>query len=187
MKREIAIKIIAQNQIRNLTKSERESFLMEWWVEDDEDYQRIPQIIKDEIPNCLKLEIEKNGKYGDVENKKYDPIILMGIYHEFRGVKNSYLEKEIQKLKNKEIIVEGVVEELEKCPCCDYRTLDKKCDWEICKVCFWEDDCTLNLDEISGANHITLREGKENFLKFGACDKKSIELVDKAGKSKYKI
>ena len=109
----------------------------------------------------------------------------MGIFYEYRGVKNSYLEKEILRIKNKKVIVKGEIEILEKCPCCGYRTLDKKCDWDICNVCFWEDDCTTDLDKVSGPNHITLREGKENFLKIGACDKKSLENIDKEGKLKY--
>ncbi|WP_324692341.1 CPCC family cysteine-rich protein [Flavobacterium cheonhonense] len=26
------------------------------------------------------------------------------------------------------------------CPACGYLTLDKRCSWEICLLCFWEDD-----------------------------------------------
>jgi len=26
------------------------------------------------------------------------------------------------------------------CPCCGYFTLDARCSWEICIICFWEDD-----------------------------------------------
>jgi hypothetical protein len=26
------------------------------------------------------------------------------------------------------------------CPCCGYATLEERCSWEICSICFWEDD-----------------------------------------------
>lgn len=186
MKRTEAIKLIAQDKIRNLTKIERENYLRDWWVgEEDEDLQRLPEIVKDEISHSLKMEIENNDTFQNIEDKRYHPIILLGVYAEFRGVKNSYLEREIQRIKGEKIIVTGIAKKLEKCPCCGYRTLDKKCDWEICVVCFWEDDCTTSLDRISGPNHITLREGRENFLRFGASTKRSVEFVDQEGKLKY--
>lgn len=60
----------------------------------------------------------------------------------------------------------------EQCSCCDHFTLDGRGDWEICPVCFWEDD-GFGLDEAdsrSGANHgLTLREARANFARIGAC------------------
>lgn len=68
---------------------------------------------------------------------------------------------------------------LKQCPCCDYFTLTNRGDYEICVICFWEDD-GLDLTELtthSGPNHITLEEGRFNFLKFGACEEKSVKHV----------
>lgn len=47
-----------------------------------------------------------------------------------------------------------------QCPCCDYFTLDSRNDYEICPICFWEDDGLEinNLDEISLPNRITLKQ-----------------------------
>lgn len=77
------------------------------------------------------------------------------------------------------------------CPCCGCLTLDERGGYDICPVCFWEDDAYLVigdgeirgvlvdnevsdeelLDVPSGANHgLTLREGRENYRKFGACE-----------------
>ncbi|MFT5619146.1 MAG: hypothetical protein ACI85I_002388 [Arenicella sp.] len=188
MQREEAIKIIIENQIKDLTKEERENILMDWWVSKDSDleFQNSPKILKKEISESLKKEIEENDNYSNPIDKKYNPLILLGLYYDYRGVKNDYLENEILRIKEEKTIVVGEVEILEECPCCGYRTLDEKCDWDICKVCFWEDDCTTKLDKISGPNHITLREGQENFLKFGACDEKSLKFVNREGKLKYK-
>lgn len=188
MKRVEAIEIIAKNKLRDLTKEDRENFLMDWWLTEedkDKEFQNSPESLKSEIPKSLIKEIEENDKYENPEDDKYNPLIILGMFYEYRGVKNNYLEKEILRIKHEKVIVEGEVEILEECPCCGYRTLDEKCDWDICKVCFWEDDGTIDFNKVSGPNHITLRKGKENFLKFGACDKRALEHLDKEGKLKY--
>jgi hypothetical protein len=59
------------------------------------------------------------------------------------------------------------------CPCCDFVTLPERGNYLICPVCFWEDDGQDlgALDEPSGPNHrITLRQGRANFRRFGACE-----------------
>lgn len=69
--------------------------------------------------------------------------------------------------------------ELNQCDCCDYFTIEAGHDYEICPVCFWEQDHFgfELLDEPSGANHgLTIREARENFRKYGACSR---ELVGK--------
>tara|TARA_R100000750_G_C2337847_1_gene92854 strand:- start:1042 stop:1461 length:420 start_codon:yes stop_codon:yes gene_type:complete len=68
----------------------------------------------------------------------------------------------------------------EQCPCCDYITLTERGLYEICPVCFWEDDGQdINkLDQPSYPNSgITLREGRNNFKEFGACEKHMVEHV----------
>ncbi len=66
-----------------------------------------------------------------------------------------------------------------QCPCCDYISLAERGDYLICRVCFWEDDGQDidQLDEESGPNHITLREARNNFLQFGACEKDLLPYV----------
>ena len=56
------------------------------------------------------------------------------------------------------------------CPCCKYLTLRSRGDYEICKVCFWEDDNVQfeDPDFRGGANVVSLNEGRNNFLAFGA-------------------
>lgn len=79
------------------------------------------------------------------------------------------------------------------CPCCGYRTLNERGAYDICPVCFWEDDAyivikdgAINgvrfdrdvsdeelLDVPSGANHgLTLREGRDNYRRLGACEER---------------
>lgn len=84
---------------------------------------------------------------------------------------------------------------MKKCLCCGYFTIENRAEFDICPVCFWEDDAYLVFDKESdsiralyyeaenieeeklldipsGANHgLTLRQGKENYRKYGACEK----------------
>ncbi|HJZ54107.1 MAG TPA: CPCC family cysteine-rich protein [Gemmataceae bacterium] len=67
-----------------------------------------------------------------------------------------------------------------QCPCCDFVTLPERGNYLICPVCFWEDDGqdVDALDEPSGPNHgITLRQGRDNFKQYGACEETMVEHV----------
>lgn len=100
-----------------------------------------------------------------------------------------------------------------RCLCCGYRTLDERGVFDICPVCFWEDDCYLIFDKKdengnimsvfcynncdddeydgedimdipSGANHLlTLRQGRANYQEFGACEKEMLEHCRKPKKA----
>lgn len=78
---------------------------------------------------------------------------------------------------------------LNQCPCCDYFTLTSRKQYEICKVCFWEDDGIDidKLDKLSWPNHLTLREARSNFISFGASNIKYInDVISKNKRRKYK-
>ncbi|NNV54254.1 CPCC family cysteine-rich protein [Limnovirga soli] len=53
------------------------------------------------------------------------------------------------------------------CPVCGYLTLDERDSFDICAICFWEDDGIDDFEENneSGPNHMTLKEGREIFQK----------------------
>jgi len=44
--------------------------------------------------------------------------------------------------------------------------------YDICKICFWEDDVVQLRDPhlTGGANDLSLLEGQQNFQAFGACE-----------------
>jgi len=69
-----------------------------------------------------------------------------------------------------------------KCPCCGYDTLTEWGGFEICDLCFWEDEGLGRIvppDElIGGANHdYTLTEARENFRKHLTMYRKDNNLV----------
>ena len=71
----------------------------------------------------------------------------------------------------------SVVTEVAKypCPCCGYLVFgDSPGSYDICPICFWEDDLVqLRWPQLGGgANAVPLVEGQENFLKLGATEQR---------------
>ena len=68
-----------------------------------------------------------------------------------------------------------------KCPCCRFYTLEREAGntFQLCFVCYWEDDGIQLLDEDyeGGANAISLRQARFNFQAYGAIDCKFITVV----------
>lgn len=68
-----------------------------------------------------------------------------------------------------------------RCPCCRYKTLYGRAGYEICKVCFWEDDGQDDHDagDVRGGPNgvLSLSEARLNVLEFGACDRKFVSNV----------
>jgi len=76
-----------------------------------------------------------------------------------------------------------------QCPACDYFSLATRGQYDICPVCLWEDSGQdlSQLDAHSGANHLTLREARANFLRFGACDLNATgSVLDKRLRSRFR-
>lgn len=59
-----------------------------------------------------------------------------------------------------------------RCRCCGHLTLDEPDSWEICPVCFWEDDPIVvkSPEGRTGANKVPLVEAKANYDAFGAIE-----------------
>lgn len=68
------------------------------------------------------------------------------------------------------------------CPCCGYYEFSEGAgDFDICPICFWEDDPVQNENPeyVGGANRLSLNECKANYRKFGACEERFVSLVRK--------
>jgi hypothetical protein len=52
------------------------------------------------------------------------------------------------------------------CPCCGYKTLSEERGWNICEICFWEDDPVQfdDPDYEGGANVQSLKQYQRDFL-----------------------
>ena len=67
------------------------------------------------------------------------------------------------------------------CPCCGYLTFRHPANgsYDICHVCFWEDDPVQlrDADFEGGANVPSLNQARENFARFGAIDERFRDAV----------
>ncbi|MFF4554441.1 CPCC family cysteine-rich protein [Streptomyces sp. NPDC001422] len=67
------------------------------------------------------------------------------------------------------------------CPCCGFLTLDERGSYEICPVCFWEDDGQDDQDanRVRGGpnGRLSLTEARRNFHAMGACDERCTQFV----------
>jgi hypothetical protein len=159
MLRDEAIAVLATQELKALTKELRESLLVEWWESDDE--------------------------IGDPMDPRHDPLLHTALAHKYVGVINTYLEKRLAQLGRRETVV-GDPEQLVRCACCGYHTLPARGDYDICHVCFWEDDGTLEASGYSGPNHMTLGEARANFSKLGAVTEREVAFVLPDGKERYR-
>lgn len=70
-----------------------------------------------------------------------------------------------------------------RCPCCRFKTLFGRAAFEICKVCFWEDDGQddQDADIVRGGpnDSLSLRRERVNVAEFGACEGRSVSNIRK--------
>lgn len=71
-----------------------------------------------------------------------------------------------------------------RCPCCGFYTLPERAEgnYNICPVCFWEDDRLQQEDDDleGGANKVSLKQARLNYMEFGASDERFIDRVREA-------
>ena len=67
------------------------------------------------------------------------------------------------------------------CPCCKFKTLYARGAYEICPVCFWEDDGQDEADAervLGGPNYsLSLRQAQANFKRIGAVEERVLPHV----------
>jgi Cysteine-rich CPCC len=68
-----------------------------------------------------------------------------------------------------------------RCPCCYCKTLSERGHYDICQICFWEDDGQddYDADVVRGGPNgaLSLTEARDNYRRFGACDERSVNSV----------
>jgi len=64
------------------------------------------------------------------------------------------------------------------CPCCGHQTFGEQGTYEICDVCYWEDDLgQLRWPWSFGANAVCLVDAQRNYQRFGAMEERFLKHV----------
>jgi hypothetical protein len=169
MTREEAKKRLAEARLPLLDEEDREGLLIEWTVFEPEEGELT------ELPRELLKELQNGLEIDDAADQRFDPLIQLAIRQELRGIRNEYIAEELRALGIEVDSVDGEVELLEACPCCGYRTLLGRHMYEVCPVCFWEDDETEGADTISEGNEMTLNQARANFQRLGIVDESILD------------
>ena len=68
---------------------------------------------------------------------------------------------------------------METCACCGFNTIEEKGSYEICEICYWEDDGVQEADPWfeGGANKPSLYQAQLNFKQYGAMEERFVSKV----------
>jgi hypothetical protein len=171
MERDKAIALLAQNDLSRLTSEERAEQLE---IMKCEAWTSAPRWVT--LPAAIREEFESGQEEFcfPVTSTKYDSVLLLWLEDGYRGATNEHLKQKLRSMAIDVSEIIGDVEELTPCPCCGYRTLESRKDYEICGVCWWEDDGQDNheADIVMGGPNggISLTQARINFLIEGLCD-----------------
>ncbi len=74
------------------------------------------------------------------------------------------------------------------CPCCGYKVFEERGNYEICPICYWEDDDVQLADPWfeGGANTPSLVAAQKNYTKFGSMEQRFQKNTRKATESDEK-
>jgi hypothetical protein len=155
-----AINRLSKKTLTSLNNEARYSLILNWWGIDESDIEF--SLFSKEIQRQILLNDEPPK---DVQNHLYDELILIALSSEYKGVTNYFLSESMIEMELGEYEVYGDVEPLETCPCCGYRTLSSKVNYDICGLCNWEDNGVVNPETYSNPNYMTLGKAREKFVK----------------------
>ena len=181
MKRQNAIQEYAKIKLSRLSDKERAEQLEVMTLEDWSDTDGW-----NSLPKSIRKEFEDGEEIDNPKLEKYDPVLLIWLRYSLQSITNEFL---CEKLNIDNIAGEPV--ELEACPCCGYRTISERGNYDICKICWWEDDGQDNKHSeriMGGPNYgISLVMGRYNYLIYGLYDPNRTDFMErKAEEKEYK-
>ncbi|MGR4040570.1 CPCC family cysteine-rich protein [Pseudomonas sp. JDS08PS003] len=153
-----AIDLLSTHRLPGLDVAARACHLLNWWGMDCDDleFATLPPGLQQQL-------ISQPEPPDDTQDPLYDALLLIALRAEYRGVTHLYLRRCLREAGLGDFAVGANIECLEACPCCGYRTLSARGEYEICGLCHWEDDGSEALDVLSGPNHKTLGQAREHF------------------------
>ncbi len=182
-KRKCAIRKIAEYKVKELTVAEREDRIVELWYIDEKDEEF--HLLSKELQQEIKINSDDSPNQEQAVDKRYDELLILVIMTDYYGIKNTFIIKELYHYTGEKVQLEEESELLLTCSCCGYKTLERRGEYIICNVCLWEDDGTKYRSTFSSCNGLTLKDAQENFRRYGVCEEKLLDSVDKERFEKY--
>ena len=178
MDRKEAIEILGKSDLENMTSDQRaeqlEIMALEAW-----EYNN--------IPDDIAMQMEAGELKYKPEDSRYDCVLMMWIRCRYNYAQNNYLKECLNNISINVDIVTGNYAELIPCPCCGYQTLGSRGEYQICSVCWWEDDGQddADADETKDdGTEYSLSQARENFYKHTISFHPSDERFERIGRSK---
>lgn len=162
MDRKQTIEIIATNEYKKVSPEDREAIIVNAWGLDD----------ADEIFHLLSLSLRQEllnfeEPQADTMSPRYDTLVKLLCEYSYSGYSNENLGNMVSNILKKTVIVYGEQPEEYICLCCGEKTLSTRGEYDICSNCGWEDDGIVEEEKYSNPNHMTLKQGRKNYLLHG--------------------
>lgn len=159
-----AIKIIAASECDSIPPEDREAIILNAWGLDERDE------IFHLLPSSLREELLSFGEpQADIMSSQYDTLVRVLCESGYSEYPNEELAAIVSDILKRSVTVDGKRPEKQACPCCGEKTLSIRGEYDICSNCGWEDDGIEEEGKYSNPNHMTLKQGKENYLLYGRC------------------
>jgi hypothetical protein len=122
---------------------------------------------------------------GEIWKRALDGLVSLGPEHALTPLREMCAEA---KDEEKRAWIQEAIDSLSetdpgpfRCPCCGSLTLDEQGGYDICPVCFWEDDGQgdHDADVVKGGPNgtLSLAKARANYRAFGACEERFIDKV----------
>lgn len=171
MQRSTAVEKLARVDLQWLSLEERRELLEVMRLEDwskDPRWSALPLDVQEEFRAELLVEA--------VDSTRYDAVLLLWLTQRYAAATRAFLLARLQSEFGTApgTLTGGGPRALEACPCCGRKAIGERGNYEICRVCWWEDDGQDNAEadaRLGGPNGgLSLTEGRLNFLLHGIAD-----------------
>jgi hypothetical protein len=138
--------------------------------------RRVSELSSDERAWQLK----GGPKIREPASRRYDGLLLELLVQEYDDVSNRWLLDQLRAMGVGVDSIDGEPEPRVPCPCCGYDTLTERGQYDICYVCWWEDDGQddEHADDVWGGpngSH-SLTQARANFLRHGSAQPERLDL-----------
>lgn len=151
MQRTEAIQLLAKAMVSRMSEGDRlNEALGHWFMEPgDAGWERLTETTKN---------LMKSRDYPHPEDDLVD-LAEFAVSASLERYMNDWLSRRASQELGRTVTVVGAEPRLESCPCCGFKSLPNRGEYDVCSVCLWEDDGCEDPKRRSGPN----RSSMENY------------------------